>query len=160
MGLNRRAVVVLVGLWLLASPAWAGEIRLESWGPRVGIADDPDQAIVGVHFDLGEVARHVVFMPNVELGFGDDRKILSFNAPFFYRWENLPGTDIVPYAGGALTAAIVDPDKGDVETELGLKAIGGGEWRLKGGKTFLLELQLGFGDIHDIQFLAGWTFPR
>ena len=32
------------------------EFGLRGWGPRVGLAADPDQIVAGVHFDLGERA--------------------------------------------------------------------------------------------------------
>jgi len=143
-----------------ATAAHGGDIGYGGWGPRVGIGTDPDQVIVGVHFDLGEVAEHVVFTPDVELGLGDDHTILAFTAPFAYRWERLTGTEIVPYAGGGITAALVDTDRDDTDAELALKALGGGEWPLERGRKFFVELQFVVGDVHDLELLAGWRLPK
>ena len=57
------------------------DFGLRGWGPRVGLAGDPDQVVAGVHFDLGEFAPQVWFQPDVLLGFGDDVTSLECEAP-------------------------------------------------------------------------------
>jgi hypothetical protein len=166
MKLHRpTALGLLVTALLVAAPARGAGPHYSGWGPRFGLADDPDQIVVGVHFDLGELARHLRFVPNVELGVGDDATVLAMTAPVHYRWEDLEGSDVVPYAGGGLTAALVDwdDDRGgdDDDLELGARAIGGAEWSLdKPGNAFLIEVNVGFGDIHDLQIMVGWKFGR
>jgi len=147
---------VLCALFVLSIVPAAAELQFEGWGPRVGIADDPDQGIVGVHFDLSDRMRRLLFRPSVELGFGDDVDTLMGNALLAYRFDTR--SDVDPYAGGQIVAALFDPDKGDEDTEIGIAAVGGIEFATRGGYRFHVELQLGFGDIHDVKLMGGWTF--
>ena len=155
-----RRFVVGLALCALAVPAFAQNMGYYGIGPRVGVSSDPDQIIGGVHFNFGEFVPHLRFQPNVELGFGDDFTILSATAPVHYRFQ--VDAPVVPYAGGGLTLAFVkfDPDNGDSDTdfEIGAKAIGGVEWPLSGNNAFFVELNVGFGDIQDVQVMAGWMF--
>jgi opacity protein-like surface antigen len=144
----------------LGVPAVLGPGASASWGPRVGVADDPDQVLVGVHWNAGNLARRVVLQPNAKLGFGSDVVAFLITVPAHYRFAT--STNITPYAGGGVTAGILDYDgnhDNDSNFEIGIDAIGGLEWRIGAGRRFALELALGFGDLHDIQLYAGWTFP-
>jgi len=153
-----RSVRIAVGAIVacLVSGWAAADVGYRGWGPRVGLSDDPDQIVGGVHFDLGEFSPHVRLQPSVEVGFGDHVNSLLGNIMVSYYFQ--PQKSVTPYAGGQLTAAFFDPDRGDSETEIGIAAIGGIETRLKGGTRFLAEIQLGFGDIPDVKLMAGWTF--
>ena len=151
------AVAVVLG-WATLGPAVA-DAGYRGWGPLVGVSDDPDQIVAGVHFDLGEFAPHVRWQPSVDFGFGDDVFAFTGNLMVAYYFP-VQGT-VTPYAGGQLTAAYFDFDDdrgGDSDTEIGLAGVGGIETKLKGGTRFLAELQLGFGDVPDVKVLIGWTF--
>lgn len=160
--MHRKFILFLMTAALASAPALAGD-RLQGWGPRVGLTSDPDQAIGGIHWDLGKVHSQLRFMPNVQIGFGDDHTILEGTAPVHWMFKKVEA-DFTPYAGGGLSLAWVDRDlpansnADDTEVELSLKAIGGLEWRLRDGTDFFVELNLGIGDIHDFQVVAGWTF--
>jgi opacity protein-like surface antigen len=140
-----------------------GEIGYRNWGLRVGFADDPDQVVGGVHFNFGEFVRHLRFQPDLQLGVGDDHTTLYGTIPVYYRFV---GTDtrFKPYAGGGISLGFVDRDlpksssADDTEFESGAKATGGLEWRWRDERAFLIELSLGFGDVHDVTFIAGWSF--
>ena len=153
-----RSVQILVAAVVacLVSGWAAADVGYRGWGPRVGLSDDPDQVVGGVHFDLGEFTPHVRLQPSVEVGFGDDVNSLLGNFMVSYYFQ--PQKSLTPYAGGQFTAAFFDPDRGDTETEIGIAAVGGVETRLSGGARFLVEIQLGFGDIPDVKLMAGWTF--
>lgn len=162
-----RALVVLsFAVPCLFPPALAEGLGYRGWGPRVGVADDPDQIIGGVHFDFGEFTDHVRFVPNVELGLGDDHTILALTAPAHYVWENLGNTTTEPYAGGGVTLGFIDRDHDgrgrddDSDVELAFRAIGGAQWRLENGNSFFVELNLVAGDVHDMQALVGWMFRK
>ncbi len=172
LGRKGRFLAACALLAGLAAPAMAqqgGSAGLRGWGPRVGLADDPDQAVVGIHWDLGNVADRLRFVPNFELGVGDDHHLLVGNAPLHYVFRRVEA-GFTPYAGGGLAFGLVDHDHrrnrgrfgddGDDDTdfEVAVKAIGGLEWRLSDGTDFAVELNLVFGDLHDVQVLAGWTF--
>ncbi len=151
--LLRSALVVL--LITLPAAAGAAESGFQGWGPRLGFASDPDQAIGGVHFDMGEIAPNFRWEPNLEIGFGDEVTSFSANVLFAYYFPNK--SSVTPYAGGQLAAVFFDPDKGDSNTEIGADAVGGIETTF-GSTRMFFELQLGFGDIHDAKIIAGWKF--
>ena len=172
--MNPRRLVPLLVLFVLfvltALPASA-ELGLRGWGPRVGLAADPDQVLFGFHFDVGDVATKLRMVPNVQLGIGDDVTVLEGTLPLHYVFGKT-GAGFAPYAGGGLAVAWFDVDRegdgpgngngnddfDDSDVELGVKAIGGLEWSLGGRKKFFVELSLGIGDLHDFQAVAGWTF--
>ncbi len=164
---RKKTWMLVLALSILSAPAWGAQqssstgLRLRGWGPRVGLADSPDQVVGGVHFDLGDIVDRLRFEPNFELGVGDDFTTLSGTAPVHYLFP--VNANVQPYAGGGVTLAWFNHDDGpgrgdDDDVELGVKAIGGVQWRLRSGNDFFLELNLGFGDIHDVQAMAGWTF--
>lgn len=160
--MQRKLILILMAVALGSAPALAGD-RLQGWGPRVGLSSDPDQAIGGVHWNLGTGHDQLRLAPNVQVGFGDDHTILEGTVPVHWMFNKVEA-DFTPYAGGGLAIAWIDRDlppnskADDTEVELALKAIGGLEWRLSGGTDFFVELNLEFGDIHDFQAVAGWTF--
>jgi hypothetical protein len=142
------------------TPASAEGVGLRGWGPRVGVSDEPDQVVAGVHFDLGHLAKHVRWQPSADVGLGDDTLTLTGNVMVAYYF---PGDwSVTPYAGGQLTAAYYDFDEDgggdDTETEIGPGAVGGIEMQLEGGNRFLAEVQFGFSDLPEVKVLAGWTF--
>ena len=159
-----RSCVIAV-VMLIAIPVWSQDLGSRpthvdtSWGLRVGFGVDPDQRIVGAQYDFGPVAKRVHFDPNVEFARGDDTQVLSSTAAFFYVWGWMG--NVRPYAGGGPAIGLVHHDRPRHRTdfEIDLKAMGGGRWKLKSGREFFLELDLGlFGDLHDIQVMAGWRF--
>jgi opacity protein-like surface antigen len=134
-------------------PTWQG------WGVRVGVAGDPDQVLGGIQLDLGEIIDDLYLRPDVELGVGDDHLVLSLTAPVHYHFH--PDVDFTPYAGGGLSLSLVDVDKrgnDDTDVELALEIVGGLQWSLERGRAFSVELNVVFGDPHDFEVLAGWSF--
>ena len=169
--MRTKGIAAAIAVTLLASVAPAAEIGWNGWGPRVGLASDPDQVVAGAHFDLGEFTRNLRFQPSAEIGVGDD--IVSFygNAMTAYYFP-VKGS-ITPYAGAQLTAWLVDfdDDPGDNQpfddefddgfnTEIGLAALGGIETRFKSGTRFLAELQVELTNHPEIKVMAGWTFGK
>ena len=161
-------LILSLSLGILCAPVWAEEpeeatseskTKRYRWGLRVGLADDPDQVVGGALFDLGDIVENLRFQPTVELGLGDDHRILDFTAPVHYRFK--VDATVTPYAGGGVALGFVEkdtPSGDDTDFEVAFKAIGGVEWELKSGRLFALELDLVFGDLHDVAVLAGWTF--
>ena len=131
-----------------------------AWSLRVGLANDPDQVVGGVHFLETEIADNVVLVPNAELGIGDDTIVIAGTVPVHYRF--VVDAKVRPYAGGGVTLAWVDYDppngKGDSEFEIALRATGGILWRLDGGQEMFAEVNLGTRDLWDIQAIVGWRF--
>lgn len=135
---------------------------IRGWGPRVGLASDPDQLVLGLHLDAGRLATRVRFQPDVEVGIGDDFVILGISAPVHYRFP-VKG-DIAPYAGGGVTVGYIDFDApdgyrgDDDDVDFAIDLIGGLEWTLRSGNLFFVEFDLLVGDLQDFELLAGWTF--
>lgn len=142
----------------------SAEVGFRGWGPRFGLADDPDQAIGGVQFDLGELAKHVRMQPSVEVGFGDDK--ISLYGNFMVSYYFPVDASVTPYAGAEVTGWLFDndPDPGDDEfddgfnSEIALDAVGGIETKLKSGTRFLGEIQVGIDNGPDFRVVVGWTF--
>lgn len=138
------------------------DIGYRGWGLRAGLADDIDQVLFGAHFNMGEFTRDLRFQPDVQLGVGDDHTTLFVTAPVYYRF--VVDQAFAPYVGGGPTAGWIDHDRkggnggDDGDFEIGAKLTGGIEWSRSKGRAFLIELNLGFGDVHDVQALAGWSF--
>ncbi len=153
-------VSLLVAAACAGTPVEADAAR--GWGPRVGLASDPDQLVVGVHVDAGRLDSRVRFQPDAEVGVGDDFVILAFSAPVHYRFR-VQG-DIAPYAGGGVTVGYIDFDEpdgwrgDDDDVDFAIDLIGGLEWSLRSGNLFFLEFDLLVGDLQDFELLAGWTF--
>jgi hypothetical protein len=138
-------------------------MSLQTWGFRIGVATEPDQAVGGVQFDLGEIVRRLHLEPNLELGVGDDHTVLSGTVPVHYRFD-AGAANVEPFAGGGVALAYIDRDlprrsRGDdQDVEIALKLIGGLDWPLSSGRRFRLELDLHAGDIYDAQMMASWSF--
>lgn len=131
-----------------------------AWSLRVGLANDPDQVVGGVHFLETEIADNVYLVPNAELGIGDDAVVIAGTVPVHYRF--VVDAKVRPYVGGGVTLAWVDYDPpnrpGDSEFEIALRATGGILWRLDGGQEMFAEVNLGTRDLWDIQAIVGWRF--
>lgn len=142
--------------------AAGSNIGWNGWGVRAGVTDDVDQVVGGAHFNLGEFVPHLRFQPDLQLGVGDDHTTLYGTAPVYYRF----GVDrrFTPYAGGGVALGFVDRDlpagsnADDSDFEVGGRLTGGLEWPRPEGQAMLLELSFGFGDVHDAQLTAAWSF--
>lgn len=66
----------------------AGIARADtSWGLRGGATFDPDQIHIGAHLNGGELFTDGWFIPNVEIGFGDNRTLIALNPELVYRFD-------------------------------------------------------------------------
>jgi hypothetical protein len=157
------AIALLLAL-ASAVPAAAQGLGFRSWGLRAGAASDPDQVIVGVHFDLGEILESLRLQPSFEAGAGDDAATLQAVLPVHYRFAT--GGEWIPYAGGGVLLALIDHDDDapgrrrddDEDFDIAPVAVGGLEWTRAGGRDLLFELQLGGGDAFDAKVVVGLSF--
>jgi hypothetical protein len=159
------AVVVLPSTWAstTSTPAGGSGLGFQAWGLRAGFTDGDDQFVGGAHFNFGEVADQWRFQPDVEIGTGDDVTSLIGTAPLLYRFQT--ASRMNPYAGAGVTlgyfdvdADPLDPAAEDSEFGVGARATGGIEWPRRDDQAFFVELSVGFGDVHDLQLVAAWTF--
>ncbi len=155
-------IVLLLGLTATgraqsSDDGFSGGVR--GWGPRVGLASDPDQLVFGIHLDAGRFSPRVRFQPDFELGVGDDVLILDFTGAVHYRFP-VRG-DLKPYAGGGLSLGFIDVDAGpgvdDDDIDFAIEFLGGLEWAIGGNDLFFLEFAILGGGLQDFKILAGWT---
>lgn len=160
--LLKRAAVLLVLLALAPTPAAAQDIAFRGWGLRAGVADDPDQVVLGAQFNFGEFIENLRFQPNVEVGFGDDANILSVALPVHYRYA--ASRSLTLYGGGGLALGLIDQDDDDrrrdddgSEFDISPMLAGGLEWPV-GRQQLSLELNVAGGDFPRAKLVVGWMF--
>ncbi len=148
---------------LLAGTTYSqdSEPGYRGWGPRVGLSLDPDQVHFGGHVDFGNFAKRLRFQPNLEIGFGDDLRLIALNFELNYRFSE--EWDVwTPYLGGGLGVLLIEYDTegldDDSNTELGASILGGIEKGLSGGDRFFIEAKPGLVDAPDLKLTIGWTF--
>src|SRR4029079_8629972 len=105
----RRVFLMLSALVLSTVPAAAAEMGLRGWGLRAGLASDPDQVLLGAHWDLGDIAPQFRMVPNVQLGIGDDATVLEGTLPVHYVFGKVDA-GFAPYVGAGLAVAWIDVD--------------------------------------------------
>lgn len=157
------AAVLLLALAAAAPAAAQADLGLRTWGVRAGAASDPDQALLGVHADLGDLLPDLRLQPSLELGFGDADSV-QLLVPVHYRFAT--GGDFIPYAGGGVLLAWIDYDEGDDDFfapdddgfDVAPVAVGGIVFGLTSGNDLLVELQLGGGEAFDAKVVVGLTF--
>jgi len=156
---RRFRSVIFITLAILVLPGVASaDISFRGWGIRAGIGDDPDQGIVGAHWDLGTLTTNLRFVPNFEAGFGDNQTILGLTLPLHYVFP--VGGSFVPYAGGGAVIAYVDRDRGKSETEVAAVLTFGVDIILKSHNKFLVELDVQSGDVNKVKLMFGWSWMR
>ena len=153
--------VFLCLLTVLVAGAGAGRVDA-AWGLRGGATIDPDQVHVGAHVIGGELFRDGWFIPNIEIGFGDDLTLVALNPELVYKFSRRGRGDWGFYIGGGLGLNFTSWDnngRGDnSSTDLGVNFLGGMSRRLSAGNDFFIELKLGAADSPDAKVTAGFTF--
>ncbi len=127
-------------------------------GVRGGVTVDPDQVNIGLVSSIPIGVSGVLLQPNIDLGYGDNLTVVSFNLDTVYR---IPmGTDsFKAYVGGGPGIAIVHGSVGSfTKTSTGANLVLGGEVRPGGFRPLSLELRVGVGSIQGLKLLCGITF--
>lgn len=153
-----RLVLLLILALVVLPGAASADLLYRGWGIRAGVGDDPDQGIVGAHWDLGTLTTNLRFQPNFELGFGDNQTIAGLTLPLHYVFP--VNGSFVPYAGGGAVLAYVDRDKGDSEFEVAAALTFGVDMILKSRNKLFIELDVQSGDVHDVKLMFGWSWMR
>lgn len=157
---GKFTTTITAALLLAATPALA----LSDWGLRGGLTIDPDQVHVGAHVNAGELFNDGYFLPNVEVGFGDDGTLIALNPELVYRFDQSTRSRWGFYIGGGLGINIYEWDDGprgdrdDTDTELGLNILGGMSRARRGGGDVFLELKLGVADSPEAKLTVGLGF--
>jgi hypothetical protein len=150
------AIFVTTAAQAQEGPAFHG------WGVRAGVSDRPDQFLVGVQADFGELINNLRFEPNVELGVGDDQRILSLGAPVFYRWPETGPFDF--YGGGGIAVGFVDRDEADdpgeddgLEFVIAPMLAAGLAWPV-GESEAGVELAVTANELQNVKLVFRWMF--
>ncbi len=155
----KRVVNLLLAALLVPAAASAG--TFSTVGPRLGFSTGPDQILLGGQLQIGDAAPNLDFVPNVDLGFGDDVTVISANGDFHYRL-NVEGMTWQPYVGAGIALNFISFDAGPLndesDTQAGGSIILGADVPTRSGNRFFTELKLGLGDTADFKALAGWNF--
>lgn len=158
-----RAAALLLALLLSAAAAIAQEgPSFRGWGLRAGASDRPDQVVVGLQLDFGELIENLSFEPHVDLGVGDDQNILMVGAPAFYRWPEGGRFDF--YGGGGIAVGFVDRDEADepgeddgIEFAIAPMLAGGLAWPV-GENEAAVELALAGAELPNVKLVFRWMF--
>jgi len=132
--------------YLTARPADA-----QTFGVRVGASVDPDQFVIGGHFETKPLVEHISFRPNIELGLGNDLTVTCFNFELAYKFPNTKSWNF--YAGGGPALVLVNSDRHD--------HAGGGFNLLLGIQSregLFGEIKAGLLDSPDFKILIGYVF--
>ena len=96
--MRSRYAVLFLFFVLFAVPARAQV----SAGIRVGASLDPDQFYFGGHIETEPLAEHIHFRPNVEVGVGNNAKVVAINFELAYKFSAQQAWRPYAIAGPAL----------------------------------------------------------
>lgn len=153
---SRLAAAAALAFGLAAAqPAFAQQPGV---GARVGVSANPDQFVIGAHYDTGPIVDMLSFRPNVEVGVGDDRTTVAVNFEFAY-WIPLRRAPWSVYAGGgpALNVYRYNEDRfgqRDSDVQPGFNLLIG----LAHRRGLFVEAKLGLIDSPEAKFSVGYTW--
>ncbi|MBI4530960.1 MAG: hypothetical protein HY709_05495 [Candidatus Latescibacteria bacterium] len=145
----------------LPAGATSEELDYNGVGVRAGMTIRPDQFHFGGHVDLGEFTEGFRFQPNVEIGLGEDRTLLAFNAEGLYFFDR--SHRWTPYTGGGIGVHLDRHSKGVSDsdrtiTDVGLNVLAGLERSIKKDRALFVETKIGIDDAPDFKLTVGMTF--
>ncbi len=150
--MNRvRLNVILTALFTLGL-ALTAQAQMTA-GVRAGASVDPDQFYFGGHVETAPLADRLRFRPNVEIGVGNQVKLVAFNIELAYHFPSQ--YDWHFYAGGGPALNIVDTEfdttaAGGVNTMIGIAH----------DRGLFFEFKAGFIDSPNVKIGVGYTFRR
>ena len=155
--------VLVLSLFAITAPADAQEgPGFRGWGLRAGASDRPDQVVVGIQLDLGNLIEQLTFEPFLDLGVGDDQTILMVGAPAFYRWPEAGPLDF--YGGGGVAFGFVDRDEADepgeddgLEFAIAPMLAAGLDWPV-GESRAGVELATTGSELPNVKLVFRWMF--
>lgn len=155
-------VCLLATLGSLATPPPAGADQ-HGLGLRAGVSADPDQFVLGLHYDTGPIIERLTFRPNAELGLGDNLTLVAFNFELAY-WIPLKGQPWRLYVGGGPSMNIYVFDDGDgpgrggddTDVEPGFNLLFG----VAHTQGLFFEVKVGAIDSPDFKAIVGYSFGK
>jgi len=134
-----------------ASPSFAQV----TYGVRAGVSGTPDQFVFGGHVETKELAQHLTFRPNVEIGVGNSLTTVTANIEFAY-WLPLKTDPWRIYAGLGPAAVITHVSNFGTSSGGGFNILVGAQ--LKTG--LFAELKVGLADSPNIKVMVGYAFQK
>lgn len=122
-------------------------------GVRAGASLDPDQFYFGGHVETQEIASHLRFRPNVEVGVGNDVTVVAFNVELAYHFPSQ--YDWHFYAGGGPALNVWDTSA-NTDSGGGINLMVGAAH----DRGLFFEFKLGFIDSPEVKFGVGYSFGR
>jgi hypothetical protein len=142
--IQASSLLVLL-LLATASPAFAGA------GVHLGMTLEPDDFLVGLHWNSKALGENIAVVPSVEAGFGDITMVAG-NLDGHYNFKT--SSDLAPYVGAGFTVNWFDTE-GDSETDFGGSLLGGISLTSK----WFFEVKAGLGDVPDWKLYVGAHMP-
>ena len=135
--------------------SWASRASAQAVGVRAGVSGDPNQFYMGVHVQTYELADHLRFRPNLEIGLGDNVTLAALNFEFAYEVQQKKRSDWNLYVGAGPALNIyrftnTTQSDGGFNILIGLAHRGG----------LFTELKVGAINSPSVKFGVGYTFPR
>lgn len=164
MSRGRFLLPLVCAFLVFAVPAVAGWAEATADAPfpvgaRVGYTtwEKLNQVHFGLQADLGELTENLSFVPNVELGLGDQLTVLTLNGDVRWAFTELAGDPWGLFGGGSLGLIWSDWPGADANTDLGLSALGGVTRRFGNGHDGLLEVRVGLLDSPGCKVTLGYS---
>jgi hypothetical protein len=133
----------------------ASRASAQAVGVRAGVSGDPNQFYLGIHAETDELADHLRFRPNLEVGFGDNVTLAALNFEFAYEVQQKKRSDWNLYIGAG-PALNIYRSSGTSQSEGGFNILIG--LAHKGG--LFTELKVGAINSPSVKFGVGYTFPK
>lgn len=177
--MNWKRSIALVALLAVTGAAHA-EFGFRGMGGRGGFRfGDPEQVVIGVHANMGELAEGLRFQPMVDIGFGDNLTLVTINPDLIYFIEGASlGDGMDFYVGGGLAIVyaklnlddtgcnlLLEPFRSECEdafdtsnTDVGLNLLCGIEKELDSGNALIGEFRITIEDATFFQISGGYAF--
>ena len=156
MSMRLMLIMTMAAMFAFAWPnrAEANDPSIAIGARPIGFSADPDQYVVGGQTVLAHMGVFR-FAPSVDVGFGDDLRMLTVNADAQLDLFTFPGARVGLYAGGGPTVSYIDPNFGQADTEIGLSVLGGVKVPFGSAHYYNVEARYGFGDIPEFKLMLG-----
>lgn len=147
--MTRRFLWALILVTAFAAPSYAQM----TGGVRAGVSGTPNQFVFGGHIETKELAEHLTFRPNVEIGVGNGATLVGINIEFAY-WLPTKTDPWRLYVGAGPAAIIARATGGGTSSGGGFNMFFGAQH--KGG--LFTELKVGVADSPNVKFMVGYVF--
>jgi len=147
--MTRRLWWALILVAAVAAPSYAQV----TGGVRAGVSGTPNQFVFGGHIETKELAQHLTFRPNAEIGVGNGLTLVTINLEFAY-WLPTKTEPWRLYVGGGPAAVITHINNFGTTSGGGFNFLFGAEHE----SGLFTEFKIGVGDSPNVKVMVGWVF--